>query len=241
MSPGCSESVVTTSSSVPMPSPQRTMLQPSVVEAVSAICSGGEAKRPANACAKLLPLGQHLLEVGAARAPVLELPPLDRLHRLDARARQRARTCPCSGTHSARAQGGPAGRLRGRCDHRLDRRVVGEHHTVDASPLDRPGLGPPLELGAAHEDLVDPADRVGEARDRMAVEVEVAAEDAALRRQRGSRRALDLSADELAVGTISTRGGWRARRPSPSRSTSSDWQTRRWPPRRSQSGARGPG
>ena len=39
-------------------------------------------------CAKLLPLGQHLLEVRAARAPVLELPPLDRLHRLDARARQ---------------------------------------------------------------------------------------------------------------------------------------------------------
>jgi hypothetical protein len=39
--PGCSESVVTTSSPGPMPRPETTTLQPSVVEAVSATHSAG--------------------------------------------------------------------------------------------------------------------------------------------------------------------------------------------------------
>ena len=50
----------------------------------------GLRSRPRELAAQALALLQHLLEVGPARPPLLQLPALDRLHRLHGRARERA-------------------------------------------------------------------------------------------------------------------------------------------------------
>ena len=113
-SPGCSESVVTTSSPGPIPSPRRTMLQPSVVEPVSATCSGGAPIRPARA-ARSEALGHDALEARAARPTLLQLLALEHLHGLDRRARER--------TERARVQVGVAVE---------DRETAADGYEVDA-------------------------------------------------------------------------------------------------------------
>ena len=60
--PGCSESVVTTSSPGAIPSPASTMLQPSVVAVVSAIDSSGALTRSASSARRRRAELQQLLE-----------------------------------------------------------------------------------------------------------------------------------------------------------------------------------
>ena len=66
------------------------MLQPSVVEPVSAICSGSAPTRPASARAGLLAQVEHPLEVLLAEAAVGEIGVELLLHRRCGRARERA-------------------------------------------------------------------------------------------------------------------------------------------------------
>ena len=65
--PKCSSVVVTISSSGPSSRPARTMLQPSVVEPVSATCSGSSADQRGERRAQLAPQREHPLEVRPCR------------------------------------------------------------------------------------------------------------------------------------------------------------------------------
>ena len=105
MRPKCSTSLVTISSSGPRSSPARTMLQPSVVDRVSATCVGStdEQRRELRAHARR-----------ASRAPVRSTARRHGPARCRRAARRRsprrstaraARSCPRSGTRSGRGRG----------------------------------------------------------------------------------------------------------------------------------------
>ena len=178
------------------------MLHPSVVDPVKATCSAGVPRSAANEPRSSSRFASTSLEVRVARPPLLELPALDGLHGLDGRARKRA--------ERARVQ------VRVALEHR---QAAADGYEVDAitastgawsertAPFTRRrssahGSGPRSQLEAAGENLVDPLDRLREARHRVVLDVEIAEENAPLRTREEGRGTLDLLCDPALVGVV---------------------------------------
>ena len=105
MSPKCSSVVVITSSPAPRSSPASTMLQPSVVDAVSATCSADDADERGDLAAKLLARLEQPRELRELAATLVERrSPRPRASPRSSRARA-ARRCPPAGRRSRSSTG----------------------------------------------------------------------------------------------------------------------------------------
>ena len=154
-SPKCSVSVVTTSSSGRRRSPDRTMLQPSVVDVVSATFSGGTqivAARPARTRSRSASI---VSMYGMSAAAALEVGELLGRHRLDRRARERAHRAGVQVRDLVEDGELRAGVLEVHSSSSIGG-VVRQQHAVSAAPLVGPDARSADGVGAAHGDVVDP-------------------------------------------------------------------------------------
>ena len=135
--PKCSSSVVTISSSGPRPSPASTMLQPSVVEPVSATCSGVDTDERGESCAHVAPQLEHALEVRLADSAALEVGlRAAACTASNGRAGERAERAGVEVRDALEHREQRARLLEASSDRDLDGCVIGEHDAILAPALD---------------------------------------------------------------------------------------------------------